>query len=673
MPEFTSSLTRRQAIAAAAAALLPASVSSAQSLPLNVMRYGREEPEAESLELIAGPLVLVFQPDIAFLRYVRLGDREILRGVYAAVRDRAWGTVTPRVSNIKVDRSKGAFDLTFDVDCREGDIDFHWKGAVRGSRDGTLRFSMDGLARSTFLRNRIGFCVLHPMRECAGEPCAVEQADGSVVNGRFPDLISPHQPFKNMRAITHEVIPGVKAEVRFEGDVFEMEDHRNWTDGNFKTYCTPLEKPFPVEVKKGTAISQAITLKLTGKAPATRRRASGTAPVQLRLSGSRQKLPAIGFGVDPSVELSTREIAVLRALRPAHLRVDIHLGETAWEARLQRAASISASLGAPLECALFVTDDADRQLAALAGAASKSKLRVARWLVFHENERSTSARLIAMAKKRLAGAPLGAGTNQYFTELNRERPPIERLDAVCYSINPQVHAFDNASLVENLEAQAHTVRTARSFARDPWLAITPVTLKPRFNPNASSPGKPAEGLPASVDVRQMSLFGAGWTLGSLKYLAEAGANSITYYELTGWAGLLERAQGSRLPGRFRSVPGGVFPLYHVFAEAAGFAGEVVPVSSTDPLHIDAMLLSGSDRSRLIVANLGAREQRVTTPEWLPARIRTRRLDGETYMRAANEPEKWRDGAQELARPAELVLAPYSLLVVDASGGISARG
>jgi len=48
-----------------------------------------------------------------------------------------------------------------------------------------------------------------------------------------------------VRAITHEVAPGVRAEVRLLGDVFETEDHRNWTDANFKTYGTPLRLLFP--------------------------------------------------------------------------------------------------------------------------------------------------------------------------------------------------------------------------------------------------------------------------------------------------------------------------------------------------------------------------------------------------------------------------------------------
>ena len=40
-----------------------------------------------------------------------------------------------------------------------------------------------------------------------------------------------------------------------EGDSFEMEDQRNWTDASFKVYGTPLKNLSPVEVKTGTKIS----------------------------------------------------------------------------------------------------------------------------------------------------------------------------------------------------------------------------------------------------------------------------------------------------------------------------------------------------------------------------------------------------------------------------------
>src|SRR5919112_914075 len=93
-------------------------------------------------ELSAGPLTLDFDPKLAFVRYVRAGSAEVLRGLYAAVRDQYWNTVLPNVTNIRTRQADGGFELTFDAACEKGDVNFHWKGAINGSPDGTLRFSM---------------------------------------------------------------------------------------------------------------------------------------------------------------------------------------------------------------------------------------------------------------------------------------------------------------------------------------------------------------------------------------------------------------------------------------------------------------------------------------------------------------------------------------------------
>ena len=60
-----------------------------------ILLSGSDASRRAPIPLRAGPLTLLFEPDLAFLRYVRLGEREVLRGVYAAVRDRNWGTVRP--------------------------------------------------------------------------------------------------------------------------------------------------------------------------------------------------------------------------------------------------------------------------------------------------------------------------------------------------------------------------------------------------------------------------------------------------------------------------------------------------------------------------------------------------------------------------------------------------
>lgn len=670
-------------------------------LPPTVLYYGAETPLPERIALRAGPLTLLFEPATAFTRYICLGSREVLRGVYSAVRDRNWGTVLPHVSNLQLFQEPQAFSLTFDVECRQGEIDFRWHGTIEGTAEGRLTFTMDGQAHSTFLRNRIGFCVLHPIRECAGRPCLVQHPDGTWEHGTFPRHISPHQPFLDICAIAHEAAPDVWAVVQFEGDLFEMEDQRNWTDGSFKTYCTPLQLPYPVEVAAGTRISQTVRLTLQDAPPepAARRAERGRpapavhagaavgpgkqAAAELALTVGDTPVahvPRLGLGMASHGQpLTATEIDRLRALNLSLVRADLVLSTAGWRRRLAQAASEAAAIGAALELAIFLSGAAEHELAALAAALRALRPAVAQWLIFHVEEKSTTAPSVRLARRYLGGynpeARLGAGTNAYFAELNRQPPPIEELDLVCYSINPQVHAFDNASLVETLEMQAETVVSARQFTGTVPLAITPVTLRPRFNPDATGPApEPAPGeLPPQVDVRQMSLFGAGWTLGSLKYLAESGVYSITYYETTGWRGVMETEAGSPVPERFRSLPGSVFPLYHVLADAGELAGgAVLPARASAPLAVEGLALQRDGRVRVMLANLGpeAQQVRVRCPALGP-QVRLRYLDETNALEAMRSPDRYRAEAWQSVSAAagELVVAlrPFAYCCIDSMG------
>jgi len=634
----------------------------------NVMLYGTEEPLPTAVELRTGPVVCLFEPELALLRYVKYGDQEILRAVYAAVRNKVWGTVTPRVSNVTVEQRASSFRVTFDVDCIEGDIDFAWKGTLTGDERGTVKYDFAGSARSTFLRNRLGFAVLHPVKECAGKACVLEHSSGLKEDGQFPDLISPHQPFKDLRAISHTVVPGLMAEVRFDGEIFETEDHRNWTDGNYKTYCTPLERPYPVEVPHGQQIRQSVTVKLVGQASGAR--VSRRVEVEVaEIKGSTAKLPTIGLGIAAGhAPMNEKETARIRMLKPAHLRVDVRMWEDGWRAQWDRALKEAAAVGARVEAAVFVSNNAEQELKQL----PDGKDRVARWLVFHKDERSTQQPWAKMARAILKGAPVGVGTNEYFTELNRERPSVELIDLSCYSINPQVHAFDNESLVENLEAQADTVRTAQSFLQGKPIAVTPVTLRPRFNPQAQGAPEPLqEGrLPSKIDRRQMSLFGAAWTLGSVKYLSEAGASSITYYETHGWGGVMETGKGSPMPSLFPSVPGGVFPLYHVLSEVNDFnGGTVQPVESNEPLRSCALVLQKGRLRRVLVANLTAEVQPIVVDgRWLGNQARLVWLDEHSYDGAVRNSGLYGMNRGSLMEASggkyRLALLPYAVVRMD---------
>jgi hypothetical protein len=57
------------------------------------------------------------------------------------------------------------------------------------------------------------------------------------------------------------------------------------------------------------------------------------------------------------------------------------------------------------------------------------------------------------------------------------------MDAVAFPINPQVHAADEDSMVETAEGVRAVIRTARSFAAGRPVVVSPISLRPRFNPD----------------------------------------------------------------------------------------------------------------------------------------------------------------------------------------------
>ncbi len=630
-------------------------------------------PRGEKIELQAGPLRAILAD--GELRYVRVGGVEVLRRVYVAVRDALWRTIPPRVSNLQSRIGADGFRLSFVAEHREGEIDFRWTANIRGEARGRIIFTMEGEARSTFLRNRIGVCALYPPA-CAGSACRVERVDGAIEDGVFPRFIAPHQPFKNIRAITTEVAPGLSAEVRLMGEVFEMEDQRNWTDGSFKVYGTPLEMPFPVVARAGERIAQSCALTLHGQPPVGLSQEAAAA-VAVRFDDEAvTRLPQIGLGAASHRQpLSERELSRLRLLNLSHLRADLRLQRPDYKTALAQATSEARGIGTKLELALFLSADAEAELRELKREVARLDPPIARWLVFHLDEKVTAEKWVALAREILAAdgraIGVGAGTNYYFAELNRRRPGAQAADFLCYSLNPQVHATDEDALVEALEAQAATVESARRFAGAARLAITPVTLKPRFNPHSAQPEteerRPGK-LPDAVDARQMSLFAAGWTLGSLKYLAESGAASVTYYETTGWRGVMETERGSPEPEVFPSLPGAVFPLWHTLADAGEFAGaDVIRAFSSEPLKVVALALRRGDRLRIMLANLSGEPQSVSLERKLSA-AQIRRLNPENLPLAISEPERFRSQALETLTAArdepELRLLSDEIMTID---------
>ena len=145
--------------------------------------------------------------------------------------------------------------------------------------------------------------------------------------------------------------------------------------------------------------------------------------------------------------------------------------------------------------------------------------------------RETLQEVHNIIKADFSHVKIGFGTNGFFAVLNRNRPATDLpFDFLSYSLNPQVHASDPRSLMENLEAQEDTIKTIQTFAPGKAIHISPVTFKIRAADTAVS------GSPVDEDRRMYTFFGAMWTLLAIKNLSRA--NCITFYQAKGYRGVL---------------------------------------------------------------------------------------------------------------------------------------
>lgn len=648
---------------------------------------GRAETRPAPIDLRAGPVTALL--DGADLRRVRVGDIELVQRVYVALRDAPWNTIPGVFSNWRIEQGTDRFLVTFDARHAHEDIDFSWCGRIEGGPDGVIRYEMDGTCHGVFQYSKIGFNVHHALDRAVGHAYRAATEDGEL-RGVLPEAIDPQRivgttltgMFDPYSELALEVAPGLEAVVALDGDLLELQDHRNWTDGNFKSYGTPLALGFPFDSTDGKRIRQVLRIWFSGAAPS----AAPAGPPTITVGAPIGRLPAVGFG-QPShgQPLTAGEAALIRAARPAHLRVDLVLNDPAAPAILARAAADARLVGAALELAVHANDASGPALAALAAGLRAADVRVARVLVYYLREGFsalqglTPASVVRLAREHMepvtGSVPFAGGTNQNFSDINRDRPTDAALTGICFSASPTVHAADDISIVENLVGQSEVVRMARSFSADRPVSVSPVTLATRFGPYPAGPSA-ADDLPAGVDVRQASLLGAAWTVGSLKHLAESGADSVTCFETTGWRGILERDAGSPDP-RFPSRPGEVFPVYHVFADAAEWGSGVVRAArSSRPLSAEALAVEDAAGTHLLVANLTPSRSEVVIEGLPEGNASVRLLDAASASRAMKDPGSHRRGGGE-SRPIVtgslvLELAPYAVARIDVAGPPAGR-
>jgi D-apionolactonase len=639
-----------------------------------IMLFGTEQAVAPPKVLRTGPLTVEFEN--GNLRYIRYRGVEVLRAVAFLVRDKNWATYGPILENLKVGQGPDNFMVSYQATCKDASQELRYRATITGRADGGLRFEAEGQAVTDFLANRVGFIVLHPLEGVAGERVDVTHTDGEVERAHFPRLISPAQPLFDIQVLAHEVVPGVWATCTMEGDAYEMEDQRNWTDASYKTYIRPLAKPKPYTLRAGETLRQSVSLIFRG---ASRSAAARTDErIGLELGGpSGRPMPRIGLWVPPAeAERSAAVAEQIRALGPNLLVGHLDLRDPSGVAALRPLRALAESVGAPvvLEIVLPNQRAPAEELGEAAAAVQASGLSIEAVVPspqeylksWQPQERWPDCPLLeeiyGAAREAFPGCLVGGGMLSYFTELNRKRPPVAHIDFITHATCPIIHDHDDRAVMETLEALPWVAESVRAFAPGKPYRVGPSMLGMRDNPYGAAPMPNPENRRVAMavnDPRQRGLFGAAWNLGYAARMAEAGVEALVLSAPVGPFGVVYAGTDAPQPW-FDDGGEGVYPVYHVIRGLAHAAGKPqLAARSSRPGAVQAIAWRDNGRLVLWLANLTGQEQSVAVAGSPAGQATIARLDLERFVTATSGPDGLaRTGTS--GSPGPVDLGPYAV-------------
>jgi hypothetical protein len=245
------------------------------------------------------------------------------------------------------------------------------------------------------------------------------------------------------------------------------------------------------------------------------------------------------------------------------------------------------------------------------------------------------------ARRAFPGVPLGGGMAVYFTELNRKRPPTRALDYVTFTTCPNVHAADDVSVMETLQAIPHLIRSTRAFMGERLpRRIGPSQLGCRENAygNSTAPNEAnARVCLSRIDPRQRGLFNAAWTVGYFSACACEGVEAVAFGEFTGPFGQVYRKADFVQPWYDQQDGRLVYPAFHIMAGLSQLKGATLLSVETSGADSIATIAAEKDgRATLWLSNLTAKTQSVQLSD-TPISARIALLAADQFERAATNP------------------------------------
>jgi D-apionolactonase len=628
-----------------------------------VFAFGSIEPPTEPQPVAAGPVSATIVGGA--LRQIRFGAVELVRQIDFPIRDQDWVTLPPQVTLETLEETDGGFRYERRFEVADGAL--ACRVVYQGSADGVVTATGEATARRDFVTNRSGFTLLHPLRGVVGRPVDVTSPSGAVRRATMPDLIAPAQPIKDIAGLAFD-IEGVRLDIAFTGETFEMEDQRNWSDASFKTYCRPLVEPFAYTIAAGTTVRQEIRIKAAGR-PSSR-----PAP----------KDQAVRFG--PALSETTPEILLAAETgwlpdRDGACRL-IDSGLKSLLLRVTAGAAVETlaeaqpwfEAGGAFDLEIALDDDAPAA-PQLEGVARLSRefgvwprhvvaLPEAYLMSYQPNgvwPSGLSPRESWRAlRAAFPGAQVGAGVLTNFTEFNRCRPDGVDSDYVTHGSSAIVHAADDGSVMQTLETMPDTFRSVRAIAGRTTYRLGLTAIGMRSNPYGASVSTNPDQLRLTMamwDPRARGLFGAAWALGALAATLGQGVEAIALAAPFGPFGILARRSAIARPWHDNHPEAVAYPIFHVLRVLAG-SGERLAIDGLSDGLVGVAAAAAGGR-RLAIANLSRKTRSIVLAESGRAAI----LDSASCAAAAIDAD-WPANALHPTSAEPLPLEPLAILFFE---------
>ncbi len=417
-----------------------------------------------------------FRTDAADIRYVTWAQTELVRRIFITARDRDWQEVPPSSWSWSASHEAESLSLRFAARHTGNGIDFCWRGWFSIDVPArSLSFSFTGTALSDMEICRLGLVVLHPLEALVGGTVETsgpsgkglhdinEQIHPQPILGGYPGAITA--PFKTLN-IQSRV--GDTFQFDFTGDLFELEDQRNWCDASFKSYCTPLSFGSPRLVDAGDRIAHRVDV-LASLTPNRSTEPAHGDSVSFQPVAAGRRLPDLGVCIDPSAVASTHWE---RSSAFTHIRID--LASTASSEDLTRAERLLLT-GERLELGLAVTaEEIPAELLTAIGVTS-APIRI---LLLQKGQALIDPVLGKRATDELRShgcdAAIFTAIDDHFVELNRSIPRPITGTGIALLASPSVHSSDVLTAAENVPALRCVIQTARILHPGLEVVVSPL-------------------------------------------------------------------------------------------------------------------------------------------------------------------------------------------------------